>query len=117
MNYSVSSDGGSSNSSALSSFTSFSSLTTFSSLKRQESIRSASYFMNNCIHFSLYNPGEVSKRALQTELTNLFISHVHTLTRSRAIFCSAEYPMSFTGREAVVYLKSVEKAFKKCLLM
>lgn len=39
--------------------------------------------------------------ALLTELSRQFVQRVNALVASRSIFCSTEYPKSFTGEEAV----------------
>lgn len=56
--------------------------------------------MTHSIHFSLHKE-PVLTNALMSELSSRFITQIKTLTDSRDIFCSAEYPTSFTGEEAV----------------
>ncbi|KAI7903164.1 CNH domain-containing protein [Cokeromyces recurvatus] len=55
---------------------------------------------NNAV---LSKPNELSPSILayKSELCSLFISKINNLVESRNIFCSTEYPKSFTGEEAV----------------
>jgi hypothetical protein len=72
-------------------------------LKRQRSWQSHSNITNtHNIHFSLSQEKLVNSVGCMSELSTRFISHIKALNESRDIFCSTEYPNSFTGEEAVV---------------
>lgn len=45
---------------------------------------------------------EIPNHALLTYIANHFINAVALLNERRRIYCSAEYPLSFTGEEAIV---------------
>lgn len=88
-----------------------------SSTSAAENRRNNLSFLNlsNSIHFSLHRQ-PTGSNAFISELSSRFITQIKALTESRDIFCSTEYPASFTGEEAVV--KQIPWAFHNfiCLL-
>jgi hypothetical protein len=63
--------------------------------KRQKDISDA-------IVMSLHTIQYQNSIAFMSEVVKNFIKRIHELCQSRDIFCSTEYPDSFTGEEAVV---------------
>ncbi|KAI8377728.1 CNH domain-containing protein [Radiomyces spectabilis] len=59
----------------------------------------ASHAHSPCIVFPNYT--------LMSELGEKFIEEVYTMTERRKIFCSAEYPTSFSGEEAMDIIRSL----------
>lgn len=77
-------------------------------LQRQLSWQSHVSMANTrAIHFSIAQ--DITSIAFLSELSTRFTLHIKSLVQSRDIFCSTEYPTSFTGEEAVVRKKNRKK--------
>ncbi|KAG2229932.1 CNH domain-containing protein [Thamnidium elegans] len=80
-----------------------------SDLKREGSFKNNKIYINTSpIYFKLNNPDQDENNlAYMSTVSKGFISSIKSLCESRDIFCSTEYPNSFTGEEAVDILCNI----------
>lgn len=71
-------------------------------LNRLRSNGSATDGRYNIMRIDEENEDEYVNAALLSNLSQVFLQHVQVLNKTRRIFCTDEYPLSFNGEEAVV---------------